>query len=174
MPIFLLAFEYVMQYEDSRHTWAVAIDSNGGRVVAGINSKSFPADVAAIVAVAQAQREPLIQAFYRNKFWMPMLLGALNSQDLANRVMDAATNTGQGSAAKQFQQAINFTQMDATDALIVDGVVGPKTIAAANAQDQVALLNAFRKQRVTYYDQIVAEHPTDTPYLTTWLARAQA
>lgn len=171
MPIFLLAFEYVMQYEDSRHTWAVAIDSNGGRVVAGINSKSFPADVTAIVAVAQAQREPLIQAFYRNKQWVPMMLGGLNSQDLANRVMDMETNAGEPQAGPELQRAINSLT---PDAVVIDGIVGPKTIAAANAQDQVALLNAFRKQRVIYYDQIVAEHPTDTPYLTTWLARAQA
>jgi lysozyme family protein len=171
MADFLPAFEYVMQYEDSRHSWAVVTDNNSGQVVAGINSKAFPEEVAAIVAVAQDQRESLIQTFYRNKLWTPMMLGALDSQDLASRVMDMETNAGEGAAGPELQNAINTLT---SNAVKVDGKVGPLTIAAANNQNQAALLNAFRAQRVAYYNEVAAKNPDDAQYLKVWLARAAA
>jgi lysozyme family protein len=55
-----------------------------------------------------------------------------------------------------------------------DGKIGPVTLAAVNAADQDALLNAYRLQRASYYNQIVEKHPGDEKYLSNWLARAQA
>jgi lysozyme family protein len=173
MPsIFPPALDYILQYEDPRHTWEAAMDNNGGGVIAGINSKSFPAQYASIASVPQERRGPFIDDFYRLTLWLPMLLGALDSQDLANRVIDMETNAGEPQAAPELQRAINSLRFGA--ALTVDGVVGPLTIAAANKQDQIALLNAFRAQRVAFYNQVVAAHPNDEPYLQRWLARAQA
>jgi len=168
---FLPAFEYVMQYEDSRHTWCAATDNNGGMVIAGINSKSFPLAVVSILAMGQSQREPAIQTFYRNNLWVPMQLGGLDSQDLANRVMDMETNSWEPQAAHELQKAINVCT---PGRVTVDGVVGPLTIAAANAQNQTFLLNAFRAQRVSYYDEIAVKNSSDQKYLNAWLARAQA
>jgi lysozyme family protein len=173
--IFQPALEYILQYEDPRHTWAVAKDSNGAPVVAGINAASFPATVTAILKVAQVNRGPAIEEFYRANLWQPMLLGALDSQDLANRVMDMETNAGEPQAAPELQRAINsLSPQFSPTAVIVDGVVGPLTIAAANECDPTALINAFRAQRVAFYTEIAAKHPADEPYLKQWLARAQA
>lgn len=171
MADFDTALNYVLNYEDGPRSFKVVTDNNGGQVVAGINSKSFPDDVAAIAAVPQNQREPLVANFYRVKLWIPMMLGGLDGQDLANRVIDMETNAGEPQAAPELQRAINTVT---PGAVTVDGIVGPLTIAAANAADQTALLNAFRAQRESYYETIAAKNPDDEPYLKVWLARAKA
>lgn len=164
------ALQYVLNYEDAPRRFNVAIDNNGGKVIAGINSKSFPVDVALIESAPQMQRESLVAAFYRSKLFVPMMLGGLESQDVANRVMDMETNAGEPAAAPELQRAINNSGGSVT----VDGRVGPLTIAAANACNPQELLINFRAQRVSYYQSILAKHPDDERFRNIWLARASA
>lgn len=171
MSQFAPAFEYLMNFEDRGRTFAVNIDNNGGEVIAGINSKSFPAQVAAIKFAPQSQRPALVYQFYLTEFWMRLRLGCLNSQDVANRVLDMDVNAGEVSADSELQKAICEVKSGACE---VDGVIGPITIAAANSVDPEQLLLAFRAQRVSHYEEIAAAHPEDEEFLKGWLARAEA
>jgi lysozyme family protein len=58
--------------------------------------------------------------------------------------------------------------------LTVDGGWGPMTVAAANAANQAALVQAFIAARVAHYQAIAAANPADQVYLKGWLARAQS
>lgn len=163
------ALDYILNFEDPRRTYATNIDSNGGQVIAGVNSKAFPNEVAAIASAPD--RALAVAGFYMTTLWSPMLLDQLRSQDLANRVFDMETNASEVTSGKDLQRAINAVM---PGAVAVDGIVGPATIAAANSVDQAQLLLAFRAQRVSYYEAVEAAHPEDQPYLKTWLARAEA
>ena len=180
MAQFPPAFAFMMANEDSQYSYAEVQDSNGAGVIAGINQASFPKQFAGIAALPAAQRATPIQAFYVTQFWAPMKLGALESQDLANRLIDAAVNMGAGTAGKLLQEAINGLQPPSGAPLAVDGVVGPATLTAANAANSEALLASFRQQRLLQYQLIATKNPADQKFLGTaehpgvWWKRATA
>lgn len=171
MALFEPALEYILDFEDPHRTYVAKIDNNGGGVIAGINSKSFPRQYAMIINAPVNLRAPLVASTYRDDLWVPMMLGGLDSQDVANRAFDMEVNAGEGPAAAELQQAIDAVEEGTVE---VDGKIGPLTIAAANAVDQATLLIAFRAQRVSHYEEVVTKHPEDLTYLRSWLSRANA
>ncbi len=56
--------------------------------------------------------------------------------------------------------------------VIVDGKFGPKTFAALKACDPLILAGAIYRQRVRYYEKIVASNPKQKVFLNGWLRRA--
>src|SRR5690348_11423943 len=123
---FLPAFEFMIVNEDVPHSWAAKTDNDGGVVIAGINSKSFPHALAAILSLQQANRGPAIQTFYFSQIWTPSKIGGLEEQELANRVFDQAVNSGVRKAVKLLQAAIGMAPADC------DGLIGPATLENAN------------------------------------------
>ncbi len=174
MADFLTAFQWMMQSEDARHACAVVPDSTpvGATgpcyAISGVNSGAWPQQYATIAALPQGSRLPAVQAFYEQYFWNHWY-AQLVSDDLAKRVFDFAVNGGRETAVKTLQKAVNTLGGNLT----VDGGWGPLTLAAVNAANQQALMQAFIAARVAYYRQVVANTPDDQQYLKGWLARAQ-
>lgn len=56
----------------------------------------------------------------------------------------------------------------------VDGVVGPKTLAAVNAQNQAQLFARIVAERKAYIDRICASRPVNNKYKRGWLRRLNA
>jgi type VI secretion system secreted protein VgrG len=170
-----LAFQWTMQFEDSQMACAVVADavpagcSGPCYAISGINSGLWPTEFAAIAALPQASRAPAVEAFYQAHYWNNWF-AQLDSDDLAKRVFDFAVNGGPGTAVMTLQRAVNALG----GSLAVDGGWGPLTLAAVNAADPNALLEAFIAARVAHYEAIAAANPADAQYLNNWLARAQA
>lgn len=171
MAQFTAALNFLLDLEDRARTYAVHLDNNGKGVIAGVNEGSWPVEYGAIAAASVSERPALVSAFYLDHYWNPRNLAALTNQDVANRVMAADVNEVFHEGGVLLQRAVNALEGAQVD---VDGVIGPMTIAAANACDPAALLDAFRKQEVAYYQAVVAKHPEDAPYLAGWTARAMA
>jgi lysozyme family protein len=170
------AYNWMMDNEDPQRACAQVPDACPGGVagpcfaIGGINSGAWPTEFAAIAAADQASREPLVQKFYQKHFWN-MWFGQLNSDELCKRVFDFAVNGGSISAVRCLQLAVN--SFHDGNPLVVDGEWGPKTMTATNACNPATLLAAFRQQRITYYQEIVAANPAKTKYLAGWIARAR-
>lgn len=171
MSQFPPCFDWIMSWEDAGKTYAAVMDNNGAEVISGINQKSWPSDFAYINSILQPQRGPAVASFYQNRYWTPMQAGGINSQDLANRFVDAGVNMGSGTAVKLLQQAINLLH---ANTVTVDGGIGPLTLAATNECDPDSILAAFRQVRGDYYRAIAAANPADSVYLLVWLKRAEA
>jgi lysozyme family protein len=141
-------------------------------VCCGVNSKSYPAQFAWIAAQPNGQRAAAVADFYEKEFWTPLMLGGLESQDVATRVLDMAVNGGPQTAIRLLQMAINALGHD----IVEDGHNGPNTLSAANSCDPESLLASFRAQRVIRYNHIFAakDNPTeqDADNLKVWLKRA--
>jgi len=82
---------------------------------------------------------------------------------------DAAVNGGGGGATKLLQCAIN----GCGGHCIVDGGMGPNTIAEANAVTG-DLGQEFSNQREAFYRHIAANNPSQGRFLQGWLNRVQA
>lgn len=97
----------------------------------------------------------------------------LNKIPLANAVIifDAAVNHGRGRSVKFFQKAYN--QIFPTQAIADDGLIGPKTIEAAQVVSQ-DVIDACLKIRMEYFKAIVKNDPSQKCFLKGWLNRANA
>ncbi len=112
---------------------------------------------------------------YRKYFWDKYSIGQVNDQDLANKVLDLTVNMGPGGPTRD--GGLTLLQKAANDLggnLKVDGNLGPKSLAAINAQDPVKLLAAYRRRAKQRYQEIAAANATLAGNLTGWLARLNA
>jgi len=166
------AYNWMMDNEDAPRACAQVPDAPPGAfAISGINSASWAPDFAAIAAVPQANREPLVQQFYENNFWNQWF-AQMVSDDVCKRVFDFAVNGGSGTAVRCLQHAVNSLLAPGAASIAEDGRWGPATLGATNAADPVALVAAFQAQRAAYYQAIVAANPALAQYLDQWTARA--
>ena len=170
MSQFPPALQFLLSCEDYTPPRYQAVqDNNGGGVIAGINSKSFPDQYGAIAQLDQNMRADAVYKFYFSYFWQPMSLGGLTSQVAATGVLDMAVNGGQGTSVKLLQQAL----VALGKAITVDGHIGPMTLEAANSLDPDRLEAAFIAQTEDRYREIVEKNPDNADFLEPWLARAK-
>jgi len=114
------------------------------------------------------------KAIYKEKFWIPCRCEQIRSTAVATKVFDMAVNMGQKQAYKIVQRAINALQYEPS--LIVDGLVGVKTIEAVNSFDRedYALLDAIREEQADFYETLINEKPQLSSFRLGWLRRAAA
>lgn len=169
MSQFQPALDFVLDNEDRHRQYANVPDAPpGAHAVSGINSAAYPKQYADIVALPQSQRGQAVGNFYLTEFWNPLGAAGLNSQNLANRVLDQAVNGGLKTGGMLLQIAANTCGAS----LVVDGNIGPNTIKVANGIDPCVLTAAFKSARINRYKSIVERNPADQKYLAQWLARA--
>ncbi|MBV9735794.1 MAG: hypothetical protein JO209_07770 [Acidisphaera sp.] len=119
----------------------------------GISAAAYPTlDIAGL-------SEDAAQAIYRRDYWAPLQADAL-PPPLALLVFDAAVNNGVGRAARWLQTAAGVA---------ADGQVGPRTLAAVQAQsgNGAALCAEFQAQRLVY----MAALPTWRSFGLGWARR---
>ncbi len=116
-----------------------------------------PEDVAFVKSLTQDEAIEI----YEKAYWGRM--GELKSQELANKVFDVQVNTYHG---------IRFLQLALK--LKDDGILGPKTLAAANAADPAWLIAEIKLQGKQYYEFLATKSAAWLKDLPTWLARLNA
>jgi lysozyme family protein len=114
--------------------------------------------------------DPHIRQIAYREFWVKMRCSELTSQDVASKVFDFALNMGPGAAALILQRACRAVQRS----VLEDGLIGPRTLAAANSADGEALAVAMRCEGAAIYRMIVSRRPDQQVFLRGWLNRAYA
>jgi lysozyme family protein len=117
------------------------ITDTGGLTKWGISQRAYPR--LNIAALTRAEAE----AIYKRDYWDKVRADEL-AHPLALFVFDAAVNQGVGRAKKMLQKAVN--QMSNAD-LEVDGVLGPRTMAAVSSIHPRELAVNFMTRRVMRY-----------------------
>lgn len=101
----------------------------------------------------------IVKPFYQKRYWNVCKCDALHAGvDLV--VFDIAVNAGPGRASRFLQEAVGVT---------VDGAIGPRTLAAADAFGANTLINKISDRRESYYRSL----PTFTTFGKGWLARTE-
>lgn len=114
----------------------------------------------------QALTDAQAGILYRSRYWAPMQGDAFPLQDLANIVCDFYVNAGTH-ATSLLQKVLNG--FGAT--VIVDGVLGPASVQALTALDQVLVYTRYKQERIGYYRQLGVKYPR---FLEGWLNRVNA
>lgn len=113
--------------------------------------------------------------FYKLMWWDRFHYEAINSIDIATKVFDLAVNVGACEACKLLQRALIWCGYST---LVVDGILGPKTLAATNECTlhgrEEDLMTELCEEARDYYSTITEENPKLYKFLKGWLKRASS
>lgn len=105
--------------------------------------------------------EEQAKRIYKTRFWDRMQGDKIESQLIANILLDGYVNCG-ANGIRIIQRVLN--QKD-------DGIVGPKTLTAINGADELLLYNRYKDGRIKYYEDLVDRKPQLNVFLKGWLNR---
>lgn len=109
---------------------------------------------------------------YLNEFWLPNKYGKIDSQKVANKVFDLSVNCGSHMANQFIQKSVNL--LNYSDPLIVDGNIGPASIAAINLCHPEALHACIKYNAIGYYIAIIEKNKNLSAFKKGWFNRCCA
>ena len=113
-----------------------------------------PADVGAkdwSPGCLKAMPESVAWDLYEKKYWEPAPWKNIVAQDVATKLFDFSVNANPHAANDLAQRSLVALGVP----VLVDGVLGPKTLAALNAADPVRLLAALAVAQRAYYQSLI-------------------
>ena len=138
-------------------------DDTGGQTYAGIARKKHPEWVGwSYIDREKSAPTQLVRDFYEEEFWKKIAGADIVNQKIAENIFDFAVNASPDVAKKLAQIVVQ---------VVPDGVFGPKTIAALNAQDEVLFKALYALAKIARYRDIVNARPTQIKFLKGWINR---
>lgn len=107
---------------------------------------------------------------YRSLWWNALNLDSVNDNSVATAIFDQAINRGPGTVGKEIQFILNNKF---GSAILVDGVIGPKTVSAINAVRADEFLFEFVSDAQDKYIAIVLKNDSNMGFLRGWIDRTQ-
>lgn len=99
---------------------------------------------------------------FKDGYWDMCRADEIDSQIIANIIVDWAWMSGVKTAVKKVQKILNVD---------VDGVIGKNTLYAINKCNEEILFNDIYNERVKFYTNIVEDKPSQKIFLNGWLNR---
>lgn len=109
----------------------------------------------------------IAKSIYYEDYYLKNKLDNILNTKVALSIFDFAVNCGNVTAKKKVQIALNNLGFK----LVVDGILGIKTISALNDVDVDKFLNEYHTQQKLYYHRIVKKNPSQIYFLKGWLNR---
>lgn len=107
---------------------------------------------------------------YLDNWWLRYRYDEIHVDEVAAKIFDLCVNMGPHQAHKLAQSAANSFGKD----LVVDGILGSKSIAAINCIYSLSYLNALKQQATNFYLDLIKRRPVLAKYKNGWLKRAAA
>jgi len=109
---------------------------------------------------------------YKKYFWDKYNYEAINSLAVATKIFDMSVNMGPKQAHTIAQEACNYNGHQ----LVIDGILGPNTIAALNEISlhgrEQDLMNDIVEGQTFFYESLAKDHPQLQVFLKGWMNRA--
>ena len=136
-------------------------DDPGGETKYGITARDHPG-----LDIKNLTREQAI-AIYKRDFWGKYGLARL-PDPIAQKVFDMAVNMGPTAAFRCLQRALNACGQQ----VLVDGILGPKTVEATGRAPSGWLMAQLRLEAVRHYLALTDQEPKRLKFLRGWIRRA--
>jgi type VI secretion system secreted protein VgrG len=157
------AFEYTLRNEGG---YANHKADSGGPTKYGITLKTLSRWRNAVCVendVMDLTRDEA-KAIYKAWYWDPLSLDAAEKLVVATTLFDAAVLFGVRTAAMRAQKVLVI----AGKRLTIDGLVGPKTLAALNALDQSTFVIGFQSELRQRVHEIIRNQPKNEIFRDGW------
>ena len=109
-------------------------------------------------------KDDVLNRVLKPHYWDKWKADQIKSQSVANILVDWVWGSG-ANGIKIPQKLLGLT---------VDGIVGPKTLAAVNSSDSLVLFNTIKTEREAFLWRIVERDPTQKRFIKGWLNRLNA
>lgn len=123
------AFDFVMALEGGGELHTVEGDP-GGTTKWGVSQRAHPeVDIASLTRIEALD-------IFRDDYWGPLLADEIESQEIAEELVEMAFNAGRPAAVQIAQQATNDVRERAGfhgERIVVDGRMGPQTLGGLNS-----------------------------------------
>ncbi len=172
-------FEALLQYRMAQFEQAVAVvlqqgggyvpgpaDDPGSATHYGISMGAWQ-DYAGTATPIQNITSEQAQAYYRDTYWTPHLLGSLSSQAVATGALVAMVSLGTSDATQLLEHALS--QLQGPQASATGGVWSAATVAAINAVDAPSFYAVFTSFWRNFYQTLAETHPYLDQHLAGWL-----
>ena len=106
---------------------------------------------------------------FKKGYWNTMRADEFASQEVAVFVTGMCWGSGKKQATKSLQQAIINSGVN----VVKDGILGSKTIAAANSINSCKLFTELTKERERFFKAIAKPGSKNAKFLKGWLRRLQ-
>jgi len=135
----------------------------GGETKYGISKRAYPH-----LDIRNLTLERAKDIYYRD-WWRRYRIYQLKDDQIAAKVLDLCVNVGARNGIAVLQRALHAVGYQH---VIIDGVIGPQTLGAANRANPEALIAALRAEAACYYRQLVRSNQTLTKFEKGWMRRA--
>lgn len=145
----------------------------GGATNHGISLRFFKKNIKIDATIEDIQRLTINQAadIYEKYFWDRNRYAEIDSQEMANRMLDLSVNVGPVTANGFIQKAVNTSNNK--EHLVIDGQMGVNTLKAINSIYDTVLYNNLICEASRYYHDI-AKNGHNEEFLHGWLCRLNA
>ncbi len=155
-------YSFVWRVLESEGGYSNRKSDRGGETFRGITWKTYRA-FCFINSIMPKRRELVnltdeeVLSVYVKMFIIPGKIMSYESESVREVMFDASILHGQGSAITMAQRAINKATRHSTGfvGLKVDGINGPKTCSAINAQSPTNFINGLTIERILFVDRLV-------------------
>lgn len=167
------AVEFVLRQEDASLSGISTKDSadSGGLTRFGVASKFHPELVRAGFYTCHRD-EALAMAVdvYKREYADPMYLDQVKSDAVATAMLSFAILRGVAAALLTLQASLN----EYGEQLVVDGSMGPKTLAAINRADARELIQTYVAKTKMALTELTVKRPSQAKWLNGWMNRCNA
>lgn len=101
----------------------------------------------------------------KSMYWDACRADRIESQSVANAIVDWAWNSGTVTASKEVQKVLGVT---------ADGIIGNITLAAINSRSPLPLFGAIQEARKAYIDKICVSRPANRKFMKGWFRRVES
>lgn len=101
----------------------------------------------------------------KTMYWDACKADFIESQSVANAIVDWAWNSGTGTAVKEVQKVLGVK---------ADGIVGNITLSAINSQSPLPLFGKIQQARLAYLERICKARPANNKFMRGWCNRVNS
>lgn len=101
----------------------------------------------------------------KSMYWDACRADRIESQSVANAIVDWGWHSGTITAAKEVQKLLGVT---------ADGIIGNVTLSEINSRNPRELFDAIKIARIAYLNRICSSRPANTKFMRGWLNRVNS
>lgn len=101
----------------------------------------------------------------KSMYWDACRADKIESQSVANAIVDWAWHSGTITAVKEVQKVLGVES---------DGIVGNVTLSAINSQSPLPLFGKIQQARIAYLERICNARPTNRKFMRGWILRVSS